>query len=165
MATKKMKIMVLTAVGSLALFGAAFGPSSFAADTSTAVISPMPTVSPTPDQNSESGNNENSDENINNAQEEDVNSQVQSILGNGDNNNSNVQENDSQIDEVNNENNQEQASFNEDISAANQSGNNEDGAQLKEAATVVTSVTVPEVKAMTTDNAQAHTLITGVPTK
>ena len=93
------------------------------------------------------------------------NADVQSILGDVQVEKSDVQENDSQVAEVNNENSAETASFSEDIAAANQAGENEDAAQLTESASIVTSVTVPEVSAMVADDTEAHNLIVGLPTK
>jgi hypothetical protein len=142
MTSRKIKISVLPAVGALVLTAAAFGSSAFATDTAT----PTPSVSPSVPS---------SDDEID----------VQAILGGLQANSVDVQEVDDEVDAVNNDNIQEQASFDEDINAANQSGNNEDAAQLAESASIVTSVTAPEVNAMTADDNEAHLLITGTPSK
>ena len=170
MTSKAMKISTLSAVGALVLWSIPFGSSAFATDTPTptptptVITIPNPVVSPTPGQNSEDSN-DNATEDINNSDEQAVGAEVQAVLGDGENDSADVQENDNEVDSVNAENGNEDASFNEDIAAANQSGDSEDTAALTAAAEVVTTVTVPEVKAMTGDNAEAHALIIGVPAK
>lgn len=152
--SRKMKISVLTAVSGLALSGVAFGSSAFAADPAT----PTPTVSSTID----SGLNVEVDG-------ESLLDGIQSTVGVSGSEESHVagtlnvdvQENDNEVDAINDENAQEQASFTDDISAAVQAGENEDAAQLSSAASIVASVTVPEVRAMASDDAEAHLMITG----
>jgi len=152
--SRRMKISVLAAVSGLALSGVAFGSSAFAAGPAT----PTPTVSSTID----SGLNVEVDG-------EGILSGIQSTLGVLSSEDSqvdgtlnvDVQENDSELDAINNENAQEQASFTDDITAAVQAGENEDAAQLSSAASIVASVTLPEVRAMASDDAEAHLMITG----
>ena len=150
MTSKRIKLSVIPAVGALILAAAAFGSSAFATDTAT------PTPTPTVSSNSDEGD-------VSVATNDEV--VVQSILGDVQVENTDAQENDSQVDEVNNENASEQASFMEDINAANQSGNNDDAVELAASASIVTSVTLPEVAAMTADDTEAHVLITGSATK
>jgi hypothetical protein len=59
------------------------------------------------------------------------------------------------------ENQQEAESFNHDIADAEQSGNQDDAVELGAAASIVTSVTAPEVTAMATDDTEAHAIIPG----
>ena len=152
MTSKRIKISVLPAVGALILAAAAFGSSAFATDT----VTPTPSASPTISTTSDEGD-------VTVATNDEVD--VQAILGDLQVETADVQEIDDEVDAVNNENTQEQASFDEDINAANQSGNNEDSVQLADSASIVTSVTVPEVTAMTADDTEAHVLITGTPSK
>ena len=152
MTSKRIKISVLPAVGALILAAAAFGSSAFATDTVTQTPSVSPTISTTSDEGD-----------VTVATNDEVD--VQAILGDLQVETADVQEIDDEVDAVNNENTQEQASFDEDINAANQSGNNEDSVQLADSASIVTSVTVPEVTAMTADDTEAHVLITGTPSK
>ena len=154
MTSKRIKISVIPAVGALILAAAAFGSSAFATDTVTPT--PTPSASPTVSTSSDEGD-------VTVATNDEVD--VQAILGDLQVETADVQEIDDEVDAVNNENTQEQASFDEDINAANQSGNNEDSVQLADSASIVTSVTVPEVTAMTADDTEAHVLITGTPSK
>lgn len=91
--------------------------------------------------------------------------EVQAILGDAQVENIGDQNGDLQVDEVNNDNNAENASFNEDITATNQAGGTGDSVDLTESANIVASVTLPEVKAMVSDDAEAHNLLVGTPTK
>lgn len=150
MTSKRIKISVLPAVGALMLAAAAFGSSAFATDTAT----PTPSASPTT--SSDEGD-------VTVATDDEI--EVQAILGDLQDENADVQENNDEVDAVNNENASEQASFDEDINAANQSGNSEDSVELAESASIVTSVTAPEVNAMMADDNEAHVLITGAPSK
>ena len=154
MTSKRIKISVIPAVGALILAAAAFGSSAFATDTVTPT--PTPSASPTVSTSSDEGD-------VTVATNDEVD--VQAILGDLQVETADVQEIDDEVDAVNNENTQEQASFDEDINAANQSGNNEDSVQLADSASIVTSVTAPEVDAMTADDTEAHVLITGTPSK
>ena len=150
MTSKRIKISVLPAVGALMLAAAAFGSSAFATDTAT----PAPSASPTTSSD---------DGDVTVATNDEID--VQAILGDLQDENVDVQENDDEVDAVSNENASEQASFDEDISAANQSGNSEDSVELAESASIVTSLTAPEVDAMTADDTEAHVLITGTSSK
>ena len=152
MTSKRVKISVLPAVGALLIAAAAFGSSAFATDTAT----PVPSASPTVSSSSDEGD-------VSVATNDEID--VQAILDDVQVETADVQEVDNEVDAVNNENTSEQASFDEDINAANQSGNNEDSVQLADSANIVTSVTAPEVDAMTADDTEAHVLITGTPTK
>ena len=150
MTSKRIKISVLPAVGALMLAAAAFGSSAFATDTAT----PAPSASPTTSSD---------DGDVTVATNDEID--VQAILGDLQDENVDVQENDDEVDAVSNENASEQASFDEDISAANQSGNSEDSVELAESASIVTSLMAPEVDAMTADDTEAHVLITGTSSK
>ena len=150
MTSKRIKISVLPAVGALMLAAAAFGSSAFATDTAT----PAPSASPTTSSD---------DGDVTVATNDEID--VQAILGDLQDENVDVQENDDEVDAVSNENASEQATFDEDISAANQSGNSEDSVELAESASIVTSLTAPEVDAMTADDTEAHVLITGTSSK
>ena len=150
MTSKRIKISVLPAVGALMLAAAAFGSSAFATDTAT----PAPSASPTTSSD---------DGDVTVATNDEID--VQAILGDLQDENVDVQENDDEVDAVSNENASEQASFDEDISAANQSGNSEDSVELAESASIVTSLMAPEVDAMTADDTEAHVLITGTASK
>ena len=152
MRSKRIKITVLPAVGALMLAAAAFGSSAFATETAA----PLPSASPTNSSPSDEGD-------VTVATNDEID--VQAILDDLQVENADVQESDDEVDAVNNENTSEQASFDEDINAANQSGNDEDSVQLAESASIVTSVTAPEVEAMTADDTEAHVLITGTPSK
>ena len=152
MTSKRIKISVLPAAGALVLAAAAFGSSAFATDT----VTPTPSASPTVSTSSDEGD-------VTVATNDEVD--VKAILGDLQVETADVQEIDDEVDAVNNENTQEQASFDDDINAANQSGNNEDSVQLADSASIVTSVTAPEVDAMTADDTEAHVLITGTPSK
>jgi hypothetical protein len=83
----------------------------------------------------------------------------------GQNGDSNVQENDTQVDDLNVENQQEDDAFNLDINQAEQNGNHDDAAELAAAATIVATVTTPEIQAISNDDAQAQATIVGTPTK
>jgi len=166
MKSKTVKVLVVPAVGALFLAMTALGTSAFATDT----VTPSPSVSPT-----DSSSSDEADATVVSGTEGDVQSvldgqlgddgDVQAILGELQIENSDLQGDDAQVDEVNNDNNAEDASFSEDISAANQSGENEDVAQLTQSANIVTSVTSPEVAAMSADDTEAHDLITGTTSK
>lgn len=166
MKSKTVKVLVVPAVGALFLAMTALGTSAFATDT----VTPSPSASPTDTSSSDEGdtsvamNDGTGDQVTEDAQQSDS-VDVQAILGDLQIENSDVQESDPQVDEVNNDNNAEDASFNEDIAAANQAGEIEDAAQLTQSASIVTSVTAPELAAMTADDTAAHDLITGTPTK
>ena len=194
MKSQTVKALVVPAVGALFLAMTALGTSAFATDTVTpspsasptdtsssdegdatvtetaTLLSPDPSASPTDTSSSDEGDvsaaagSEGDVQAVLDEQQGD-NANVQSILGDVQVENSDLQENDSQVAEVNNDNSAETASFTEDIAAANQAGENEDAALLTESASIVTSVTLPEVSAMVADDTEAHNLIVGQPTK
>lgn len=164
--SRKTKISVLTAVSALALSGVAFGSSALASDTVTPTPTvATPTISPISggdtldselnaeiDAQGILGGSESTDAILNN-QAGDLNGTVE------------VQENDGEVDAINTDNQQEQASFEEDINAAVQSGDINDAAELSAAAAIVSSVTVPAATAMASDDAEAHAIMTGAPQK
>ncbi len=166
MKSKTVKVLVVPAVGALFLAMTALGTSAFATDT----VTPSPSASPT-----DSSSSDEADATVAAGTEGDVQSvldgqlgddgDVQAILGDLQIENNDLLGDDAQVDEVNNDNNAQDASFSEDITAANQAGENEDVAQLTQSASIVTSVTAPEVAAMTADDTEAHDLIAGTPTK
>jgi len=166
MKSKTVKVLVVPAVGALFLAMTVLGSSAFATDTVTA----SPSASPSDTSSSDEGDvlavlDVGTGVETTLDEQQGDSADVQSILGDVQAENSDVQENDSQVDEVNNDNSAESAAFSEDIAAANQAGENEDAAQLTESASIVTSVTLPEVSAMVADDTEAHNLIVGIPTK
>ncbi|HUW77403.1 MAG TPA: hypothetical protein VMV52_01475 [Candidatus Nanopelagicaceae bacterium] len=186
---KAKRISALTAVGALALVSLAFGSSALAADTTSPTPTPIP--SPRPTISAMSGNNPLDAEVDNESEAEAILGSNPSSLGvlssevetaeaaevpetpetsetaetPDSTSTSEAPGTDNEVDAVEAEDQQEQASFDEDINAANQAGESEDAVQLQEDAAVVASVTAPVVEAMVTDNAQANAIITGVPTK
>ncbi len=166
--SKTMKISVLTTVGALALLSGAFTSSASATDTP----SPTPTVSPAPNTNpldievnddldvqAVIGDDQSLQDLLNaalDAQLNDENAQGENV---------DVQENDTDLDELEAEDQGEIDSFNQDITQAEQNGNSEDAADLKIDVSIVAGVSAPEIKAVAADDTQAHALITGVPAK
>lgn len=178
MKNKTVKMLVVPAVGALILATSALGSSAFATDTpstssvETSTASSVDTSNMDNPDTSSSGEGDVSavDSNAVEVQasldgqlveEEDA----QAILGNMQVENIGDQDADPQVDEVNNDNNAEAASFSQDIADANQAGEGGDVAQLTESSSVVSSVTLPEVHAMISDDTNAHDLIAGIPTK
>lgn len=166
--SKTMKISVLTTASALALFGGAFASTASADSTP----SPTPTVSPAPNTNplDVEVNDETDVQALigDNQDEQDIlDVQVNADINDEDAQAENVdaQENDTEVDEIDAENQQESDSFNQDITQAEQSGNHDDAVELGVAASIVTSVTVPEAKAMAADDTEAHVILTGVPQK
>ena len=167
--SSRVKVSVVTAVSALALSSVAFGSSAFASETATPT--PTPTISST--SNSASVDSEMSSEldvqglfgddqelvDLLNSQlaavDADVNVNVQ-----GDDS-MDAQQGDDQLDALNSDDQQEQADFSTDINAATQAGEIDDAAELSADASIVASVTLPEVSAMASDDAQAHALIVG----
>jgi hypothetical protein len=148
-------VSALIAAGALAISGVAMGSSAFAADPT-----PTPTVSaPSIGVQGLIGDDQEVADFLDTALASvnaDVNAQAGSEL---------AMENDDEVDAVNADNQDEQASFNEDISAADQAGDSEDAAQLSTDASIVASVTAPVAQAMASDDAQAHAIIVGAPLK
>ena len=85
--------------------------------------------------------------------------------GEGQDENSSVQENDNEVDDLNAENQQEEDSFSQDINSAEQDGDHDDAVELIAAAAIVTTVTAPEVQAISNDDSQAQAIIVGTSTK
>ena len=165
-----MKILAITTVSSLTLFGAVL-ISAASADTTP---SPSSSVPPKPHEvsvdaqvNDESdalglvGINQDGQNAINDQGSEDSNSDN----GDGQSEDSSVQENDSEVDDLNTENQQEEDSFTLDIDHAEQNGNHDDAIELAASAAIVTTVTTPEIQAMSSDNSKSHGIIFGTPTK
>ena len=154
--SEKIKIQAFVTVSALVLYGVAFGSSAFADVTP----SPIATISSAPaDTNSDpQASDENDAEGILNGgsitvgvstELPDENDSVEPV------------EVDSDVQALDAENQMEYYAFNQDITDAEQSGNQGDAADLRVAAAIVTSLTVPEVTAMNTDNIEAHTIMTG----
>jgi TolA-binding protein len=167
--SSRVKFSVVTAVSALALSSVAFGSSAFASDTATPT--PMPTISSP--STSDSIDSEISAEldvqglfgddqeltDFLDSQLADVNAEVNANIQGDDS--MDAQQGDDQLDALNSDDQQEQADFSTDINAATQAGEIDDAAELTADASIVASVTLPEVNAMTSDDAQAHALITG----
>jgi hypothetical protein len=160
-------VSALIAAGALAISGVAMGSSAFAADPTPTPTVSAPSIGGTLD--SEVSVDASVQGLIGDDREvadfldtalasvnADVNAQAGSEL---------AMENDDEVDAVNADNQDEQASFNEDISAADQAGDSEDAAQLSTDASIVASVTAPVAQAMASDDAQAHAIIVGAPLK
>jgi hypothetical protein len=148
-------VSALIAAGALAISGVAMGSSAFAADPTPTPTVSAPSIGGTLDS------------------EVSVDASVQGLIGDDQevadfldtalaSVNADVN---AQVDAVNADNQDEQASFNEDISAADQAGDSEDAAQLSTDASIVASVTAPVAQAMASDDAQAHAIIVGAPLK
>lgn len=154
--SRRVKIQALAAVSALALYGVAFGSSAFADETAT----PTATTSTL----SANSNNDLQSNDENDALaildgtsstlsvSDDVPSETDSVE---------PVEVDDEVEALDAENQQEADSFNQDIADAEQSGNQDDAVELEAAASVVTSVTVPEVKAMAQDDTEAHAIVMG----
>ena len=141
MKSKSFGFSILTGVSALALSALAFGTSAWATDTPT----PPPTVS------TASGAGD----------DVEISTMLSTQLEVADN----AQEADSAIDANNAEDAQEQAAFDGDVKAAVLAGDADSAAQLTAAAAIVTSIDVPEIQAVATDDAAAHSLILGLPQK
>jgi hypothetical protein len=155
--SNRVKIQALAAVSALALYGVAFGSSAFADETAT----PTATISASPaDSNSDTQSSDESDaqavldgSSLSLAVSTDLPSETDSVE---------PAEIDTEVEALDSENQQEADSFNQDITDAEQSGNQDDAVELGVAASIVTSVTAPEVTAMATDDTEAHAIITDV---
>lgn len=179
MKNKTVKMLVVPAVGAFILATSVLGSSAFATDAPSISSAETSTASPSVDtSNMDNPDTLSSGEGDvsavdNNAVEVQASldgqlvgeEDAQAILGNMQVENLGDQDADPQVDEVNNDNNAEEASFSQDIADANQAGEGGDVAQLTESSSVVLSVTLPEVHAMISDNTNAHDLIAGIPTK
>ena len=168
--SKSKKALALTTAGSLTLLGG-FYLSAAHADSTPA---PTPSVSTVNGGNPiDSQVNDESDSSTLVSDNQDVQDLIDVQLATDVNANidlslnedSNVQEGDVQVDDLNAENQQEGDSFNLDINQANQDGNQEDAVALQADATIVTAVTAPEIQDMSNDDTTANNIIVGTPTK
>ena len=159
-----MKLTALTTAGALALFGGAFASSASADSTPT----PTPTISSASSSNAFDA--EVNDETVvqaligDNQDELDIlDAQVNADVSNEDSpaETPDTPEIDIEVDAINAENQQESDSFSEDVTQAEQSGNHDDAVELAAAASIVTSVTAPEVAAMASDDNEAHAILVG----
>lgn len=167
---KAKKALVVTIASSLTLFGGALVSAAYA-DTTP---SPTPSISTQSDVNPVDAKvNDETDASVVVGENQDVKNLIsvqvaEDINANSNedqNGDSNVQENDIQSDDLIAENQQEDDAFNQDINQAEQNGNHDDAVELAAAATIVTTVTAPEIQAMSNDDAQAQAIIVGTPTK
>lgn len=167
---KVMKALALTTAGSLTLFGGAFLSAAHADST------PVPTPSVSIDTGVNPLDVQVNDETdssgvVSDNQDEQnlIDDQLAIDIGSNDgvsqNGDINLQEGDVQVDDLNVENQQEGDSFNQDISQADQNGNQDDAVALQADATIVTDVTAPEIADMSTDDTVANEIIVGTPTK
>lgn len=134
---------MLIAVSTLALSASVFGTSASATDT----VSP----SPSPVVSTDSGSSDDAE--------------ISTLLNSQQDVTSNPQDADATSDANKSEDSQEQATFDADIKAAVLAGDADSAAQLTAAAAIVTSVDAPEVAAIAADDAEAHALIIGLPSK
>jgi len=181
MNNKTVKILTIPAISALAIAMSLVGSSAFANDTTTTPSSIFP-ISPSDNMDTPPSSEGDSptmvgpdgdmqaglDGELSDSPDVPImgdNAGVQAILGDIQVENIGDQNVDPQVDEVNNDNNAENASFNEDITAANQVGETGDLVDLTESANIVASVTLPEVNAMVSDDTEAHNLLVDTPTK
>lgn len=141
MKTKSLGFSILTAVSALTLSAFVFGTNASATDTT----SPAPVVS------TDSGVNDDGE--------------ILTLLSALPDVIENRQEADDSADANKAEDAQEQAAFDDDIKAAVLAGDADSAAQLTAAASIVTSIDVPEIVAVAADDAEAHALIIGLPQK
>ncbi len=139
MKTKSFGFSVLAAIRALTLSAVAFGTNASATDTP----SPSPVVS------TDAGANDDAEISA-------LISAQPDVTGNG-------QEADVSSDANKAEDAQEQAAFDGDIKAAVLAGDSDSASQLTAAASIVTSIDAPEIAAVAADDAEAHTLIIGLP--
>lgn len=141
MKTKSFGFSILTAVSALTLSAFVFGTNASATDTPT----PAPVVS------TDSGSTDDGEIlTLLSAQPEVVN---------------NAQTADVSTDASNSEDASERALFDDDIKAAVLAGDADSAAQLTSAEAIVTAVDAPEIAAIAADDAEAHALIVGLPSK
>lgn len=141
MKNKSFGFSILAAVSALTLSAFVFGANASATDTAT----PSPVVS------TDSGSSD------------DV--EILTLLSTQPGVTDNGQEVDASSDANKTEDAQEQAAFDDDIKAAVLAGDSDSASQLTAAASIVTSIDVPEIQAVAADDAEAHTLIIGLPRK
>lgn len=141
MKSKSLGLTVLTAIGALTLSAVAFSSNASATDTP----SPTPVVS---------ADTSGSDD-----------AEILSMLSAQTEVTQNAQVTDTSTDANTSEDAQEQSAFSADIQAALAAGDASSAAQLTAAASIVTSIDAPEIQAVAADDAEAHTLILGLPQK
>ncbi len=141
MKTKSFRFSMLAAISALTLSAVAFGTNASATDTP----SPAPVVS------TDSGVNDDAE--------------ILTLLSTQVDITDNSQEADASSDANKAEDAQEQATFDDDIKAAVLAGDADSAAQLTAAAAIVTTIDAPELQAVAADDAEAHTLIIGLPQK
>ena len=143
MKTKTFGFSVLTAISALTLSVVAFGSNASATD--TASPSPSPVVST--------------------GAEVSDDAEILALLSNQPDVTENAEVVDTSTDENEAEDAIEQAAFDDDVQAAVLAGDSTSAAQLTASATIVTSIDSPEIAAIAADDAEAHTLIIGLPQK
>lgn len=141
MKTKPFGFSILAAAGALTLSAFVFGTNASATDTAT----PSPVVS------TDSGVGDDGE--------------ILALLGAQPDVSDNAQSADSTVDANRSEDATEQAAFDDDVKAAVLAGDADGAAQLTGAASIVTSIDAPELQAIAADDAEAHTLIIGLPQK
>ncbi|HUW77405.1 MAG TPA: hypothetical protein VMV52_01485 [Candidatus Nanopelagicaceae bacterium] len=157
----KKSVLALVAAGALLVSGAVFGSSAFAADTTR---TPAVSSSSSATVDSELGLGLNAPGVLDSvhgiiSSVDDELGRVNMNVNAGVNASVFAQESDDEAVSLNDENQQEQESFSADISAAHQSGDAQSAAQLSTDASILASVTAPEVRAMVRDDSQAHAQI------
>lgn len=166
---KVMKVLALTTAGSLTLFGGAFLSAAHADSTPA----PTPTVSTDSGVNpldaqvndeTDSSGLVSDNQDVQNLIDDQLAIDVGSNIGLTLNGTLNQQVGDVQVDDLNVENQQEGDSFSQDISQADQNGNQDDAVALQADATILTDVTAPEIADMSTDDSVANDIIVGTPT-
>jgi len=143
MKTKLFGFSMLTAISALTLSAVAFGTNASATDTATP--SPAPVIS------TDSGANDDAE--------------ILTLLSAQSDVTDNTQVVDTLSDANKTEDALEQAAFDDDVKAAVLAGDSASAAQLTASAAILTSIDVPEVQAVAADDAEAHTLIIGLPQK
>lgn len=141
MKTKSLGLSILTAIGALTFSAVAFGSNASATDTP----SPSPTV--TTDSSAT------------------ADAEILSLLSTQIEVTQNSQAVDPSTDSNASEDAQEQAAFDADIKAAVLAGDSASAAQLTVAASIITSIDSQEIAAVASDDAEAQTLILGLPQK
>lgn len=141
MKSKSSGLTVLTAIGALTFSAIAFGSNASATDTP----SPTPVIS-----TDTSGSDD---------------AEILSLLSAQTEVTQNAQVTDTSTDANTSEDAQERSAFSADIQAAVAAGDTSSAAQLTAAASIVTSIDAPEIQAVAADDAEAHTLILGLPQK
>lgn len=165
-----MKILALATASSLTLLGGAFLSSAYADST------PAPTPSISSDNGGNPLDNQVNDETDSSglvSDNQDVQNLISDQLAMDVNNSSEATQNgdsnglavDAQVENLNVENQQEGDSFTQDISQADQNGNQDDAVELQADATIVADVTAPELADIANDDTVANDIIVGTPLK